>query len=114
MLERPRRRFERDVQRGELVYVDQGAAAGVLGVLHGVQKLPDPPLVSRCTNPTQAACKGRCPTSAPRAVMPDARATATSPPRDVGHAESSGIEHPNICTNRRGLPEVWRGLRWKH
>ncbi|CAN0022744.1 unnamed protein product [Ectocarpus sp. 6 AP-2014] len=63
--------------------------------------------------PRRLLCKGRCPTSTPAAAMLDARATAKSAPRAVGHAESSGIEHPDNCNNRRGLAEVWRGLRWK-
>ncbi|CAN0281707.1 unnamed protein product [Ectocarpus sp. 8 AP-2014] len=37
MLERPHRCSEQDVRRGELVHVDEGAAADIPGDLHGVQ-----------------------------------------------------------------------------
>ncbi|CAM9910500.1 unnamed protein product, partial [Ectocarpus fasciculatus] len=39
VLEGDQRCFERDVRWEEMVHVDQGAAAGLFGALHRVQKL---------------------------------------------------------------------------
>ncbi|CAM9461058.1 unnamed protein product, partial [Ectocarpus fasciculatus] len=57
VLGRHHHRFERDVPREEeeLVHVDQGVAAGVLGVLHRLQESPDFALSSGRAGPTQAA-----------------------------------------------------------
>ncbi|CAN0445061.1 unnamed protein product, partial [Ectocarpus sp. 12 AP-2014] len=89
------RGFERNVRREELVQVDEGAAAGVLGALHRVQELSDRTLESRQTCSTQAAGHYRCSPAAPEAVVLDTRATAKSAPCDVEPPDSSGIEKPD-------------------
>ncbi|CAM9857581.1 unnamed protein product, partial [Ectocarpus sp. 4 AP-2014] len=91
VLELPHRYSERGVRRDELVRVDRGAAASVLGVLHRVQKLRDQALESQPTNPTKSAGRCRCTIPTPEAAMLDTRATATSAQRDVEHDDSSGI-----------------------
>ncbi|CAN0056621.1 unnamed protein product [Ectocarpus sp. 6 AP-2014] len=101
VLELPHRCSERDVQRDELVHVDQGATARALGVLHSVQKLPDHALKSRPTNPTPSAGRCRCAILTPEAAMLDMRATAKGAQRDVEHEGSSGMRKSNIRNHGR-------------
>ncbi|CAN0021094.1 unnamed protein product, partial [Ectocarpus sp. 6 AP-2014] len=90
VLEGPHGCLERDVRREELVHINQRAAAGILGALHGVQTPSDVALDSRRTHATQAARCCGCPLPGPEATVWDTRAAAESASRDVEHPDSIG------------------------
>ncbi|CAM9840431.1 unnamed protein product [Ectocarpus fasciculatus] len=111
LLGSPHRCSERDVRWEELVHLDQAAAAGVFGLLYCMQDLSDRALEFQRRNSAQAAGRCRCSPTAPEAIMLDTCATATSAPRDVEHADSSGVENSDICNGGRRPPGVWHALR---